>query len=72
MYLSGQKDIYVKKRVEQFWLKLPHLALLEEDYDSSLIAFARQIGDDMIFYWKLALNCAVCRALWPAAFVNGT
>lgn len=29
-------------------MKIPYLTLLEEDYDSSLIAFARQIGDDMI------------------------
>lgn len=48
LYLSGQKDICVKKRIEQFWMKIPYLTLLEEDYDSSLIAFARQIGDDMI------------------------
>ncbi|WP_146259567.1 hypothetical protein [Paenibacillus dendritiformis] len=48
LYLSGHKDIDVKHHVEEFLLKLPHLILPAEDYDPSLIEFARQIGDDMI------------------------
>lgn len=48
LYLSGHKDIHVKHHVEEFLLKLPHLILPAEDYDPSLIEFARQSGDDMM------------------------
>ncbi|MCM3337837.1 hypothetical protein M3650_04105 [Paenibacillus sp. MER TA 81-3] len=48
LYLSGQKDIHVKNHVEEFLLKLPNLVLPTDDYDPSLIEFARQSGDEMI------------------------